>query len=66
MDIVSSIGNDQLLAEYGSHQFNEFRTIQQAWDKLNLTPYDVSKAPQYSMLRQLMLGIQEKEGQHGY
>jgi len=53
--ISSSIGNTELLNRYGSMKFNDFRTIQQVWDRLNSTPYHHSKAPQYSMLRQMML-----------
>jgi len=57
--MVSNKSNAELLVAHGHIKFNDFRTIQQAWDKLNSTPYHPSKAPQYSMLRQLML---DKEG----
>ena len=52
---VPAIGNDTLLSKYGHHQYNSVRTIQQAWDKLNSTPYSVSKASSYGRLRELML-----------
>lgn len=59
---MDSIGNEELLKRYGDRQLNEFRTIQQAWDRLNSTPYHSAKAPQYSSLRQLMLEIHQEEG----
>ncbi len=55
------IGNTELLVAYGHHQLNPVRTIQQAWDRLNATPYATDKASSYSMLRQLMLEINKKE-----
>lgn len=55
------VGNDALLSKHGHIKFNLVRTVQQAWDKLNSTPYHTSKAPQYRLLRQLMLKEYEKE-----
>ena len=59
--MVDMMGNTELLNKYGSMKFNDFRTVQQVWDRLNSTPYHVSKAGQYSMLRQMMLKEYEKE-----
>lgn len=54
------VGNDELLAKHGHIKFNLARTVQQAWDKLNSTPYHTSKASQYRLLRQLMLDEEVK------
>lgn len=60
-DITDS--NKLLLNLYGHHQLNEFRTIRQAWDRLNSTPYHPSKAPYYAKLREIMLEIHKKGGE---
>ncbi len=60
-DIVSTTSNTDLLNKHGHIMLNEFRTIRQAWDRLNITPYHHSKAHSYSMLRRLMLKEHERE-----
>lgn len=55
MDKFSIVGNDILLNLHGSMRYNDFKTVRQAWDMLDSTPYHPSKAASYSRLRQMML-----------
>ena len=61
-EMVDIIGNEELLKLHGHYRLNDFRTIQQAWNRLNSTPYHPSKAPDYARLRQIMLKIHQEKG----